>query len=849
VLSGDSASSGGRSSPAEPRPQQTNCPGFRHDDQNGGPSALRARSERPGPPRVSFQGEGTVVLDDAAGKSRPVELHKSAGNWTLMSVFVDNGQLTAVFEEVGRQDGQIAYVGDEGVRLVLGKSLEPTGAKGRAWYLGHAKEEVLPGRPDVLRRQLLEDGRDADPEAVRRCFPPVRRAFWEGIERPHTFVGTPSSADVVPHYYIDVPMVARVPTLVVAPEAVEAIRAEEIWEGLVGGWLPVVRTVYPFGADECWELVVFATPEGATTFLQPTWYRFLRLKGGQVTDVKYIDSHLPSPDQRPAEPAEFYRHLARLHSYWDRQLAGAMKVDVPDAWVADFCRHAIVLERITRRGDHPKYGVVERAYAGEEHDGFPDLLTSTVICNLEWGLFATARSYLDYYFKHFVRTDGTVRYRGPEMGKYGVILACLALYFDYTEDPTLLCEHDQKIKAMTSLLTRRWEDARHLSPSHPAYGMIKGPHEADISFLRDWEDERRLDPSNPAYEVVRGQDSAAEGPSGKGLDATAYDQPYLSNSPEAWRGLRDIALSWQKAGERLGDAEMASRGASLNGRAAALFDDARRGIQRSWLEKDGVVGLPIIAGSSSFYWEAPYRTSPASFDENRVWSELLHSGVATKDTVSRLLDIAGERGGTTLGVFNNRVQVVGFLVAEAVQGLLQHDLVPEALLAFYAHAFHAHTRGTWTAIECVDMDRDRGFHSPYCAPAQMTVPTIAKWLLVFEDPLSREITLGLGAPRAWLADGEGFGVTGAPTRWGPLSYRVSSRLAEGEIDAEVRLPPRPGATVQLRLRCPQGYMPARAVVMPHGTEVDAEADKVRLPAGSGARLTLRVACVRRQDTT
>jgi hypothetical protein len=41
----------------------------------------------------------------------------------------------------------------------------------------------------------------------------------------------------------------------------------------------------------------------------------------------------------------------------------------------DFCRHALALERISRVGDHPRYGVVTREYGGPDHDGFQDSLT------------------------------------------------------------------------------------------------------------------------------------------------------------------------------------------------------------------------------------------------------------------------------------------------------------------------------------------------------------------------------------------------------------------------------------------------------------------------------------------
>jgi hypothetical protein len=752
------------------------------------------------------------------------------GAWTLMSVFEDDGKTIAVFEEVDRVEGRIAFVGEDGVRLEFAKSLEPTAGGGSGWYNGHRKEEVLPaggqvfssmrdgteqwfsGQPDVLGSELLEGGKDPDPGAVRACFPPIRRDYWEGHERPHTFIGTPISADVIPMYYTDhtdAAMVWRVPVTILAPGASEAVAAENLWEGLVGGWLPVVRTVYPIGADTCWEVIAFATPEGATIFMQPAWYRLMKLHDGHVLEVKYVDSYLTYPVESRADPAGFYRSLLGLHRYWHDQLEGGMRIRIPEGWIADFSRHAIALERITRRGDHPKYGVNDRAYGGEEHDGFQDLLTSTVTCNNEWGFFATARAYLDYYFRHFVRGDGSIRYRGPEIGKYGVMLSCVAQYSDYTLDSSLVCEHDHKIRAIVRLLMKRWEDARRVGPGSAVYGMIKGYHEADINFLT---------PS---------------------LNALDYEQPYLANSAQAWRGLRDIARTWQWVGERLGDGEMLRRAAALDTSASDLFADARRGVERSWIEKNGVSGLPIIAGSSKLYWEAPYRSCPESYDENRVWSELLWSGVLPKDTVERIMEIARTRGGTTMGIFNNRYHIVGFLVSEAVHGLLQHDMVPEALLVFYAHAFHAHTRGTWTVRECVDLDRDRGVSTPYCSPAQVTVPTITKWLLLFEDPVDRTITLAQGAPRAWLEDGREFGVEGAPTRWGPVTYSIRSRLTEGRIDGEISLPPRPGAAVRLRLRAPTSHA-LQKVQVTRRTDVTlgVDGDLVSFPAGTSGSVTV-----------
>lgn len=806
------------------------CPGFIH----AGPATGDDAGARPDPPHVTLRGTAVHVTDPETGAERAIEELGRVGAWTLMAVFENRGETTAVFEELGRTDGRIVFVCDDGVRLELGKSLEPTehGDDSR-WYHGHRQDEVLPagahtfdatrdeaahlivGQPDVLRYELLQGGSDPDPEEVAACFPPMRRNVWDGHERPHTFIGTPISADVIPFYYREVAMVWRVPTTIVAPGSDKAMEAENLWEGLVGGWLPVVRTVYPTGTDECWEVVAFAPAEGATAFAQPAWYRYVRLERGVAAEVKYVDSFLPYPHSGSPDPAGFYRSLFSVHDYWEQQLASAMSIRGADSWIDDFSRHAIALERITRRGDHPKYGISDHAYGGEEHDGFPDLLTNSVTCCNEWGLFSSARGYLDYYFTHFVRLDGSLNHRGPEIGKYGALLSCLAQYCDYADDDALLCEHDQKVKAIVDLLVTRWQDARRVPPSDPTYGMIKGRNEADIGFLT---------------------------PTLLEMD---YEQPYLSNSAQAWRGLRDIASSWQRVGGRSRDGEMVERGRALAENAAELFADARHGVESSWLEKDGVRGLPIIAGSSEFYWETTYRSGPESFDENRVWSELLWSGIPEKSTVDEILEIAGARGGSTLDIFTNRYHIVAFLVSEAVHGLLQHDLVPEALLVFYAHAFHAHTRGTWTARECVDLNRDTGYSTPYCIPAQVTIPTIAKWLLVFEDPIERTLTLGQGAARAWLKHGEGFGVERAPTRWGSLNYVVRSRLDEGAIDVDLTLPPRPGARIRVRLRCPDRYVPESVQVLNRDdVAIDVDGDLLTIQEGAVGRVKCEVLCAR-----
>lgn len=129
-------------------------------------------------------------------------------------------------------------------------------------------------------------------------------------------------------------------------------------------------------------------------------------------------------------------------------------------WLTRRSRHAFTREMITRHGVHPKYGIADQDYSGAEHDGFQDVLVSSVLGYLEWGHFDRARAYLDDYLSNFVRPDGTLHYRGPEMGKFGVMLTCIGLHHAYTRDSSLIDVHRQKIDAIADMLLARWHTAR-----------------------------------------------------------------------------------------------------------------------------------------------------------------------------------------------------------------------------------------------------------------------------------------------------------------------------------------------------------------------------------------------------
>ena len=77
-------------------------------------------------------------------------------------------------------------------------------------------------------------------------------------------------------------------------------------------------------------------------------------------------------------------------------------------------------------------------------------------------------------------------------------------------------------------------------------------------------------------------------------------------------------------------------------------------------------------------------------------------------------------------------------------------------------------------------DRDRG-STDYVSAGVVIAPTYLKWALVFEEPNSRTLWLAKALPREWLAAdaGEPVEVSGAPSRYGRVSFTLRARAGGG----------------------------------------------------------------------
>jgi hypothetical protein len=171
------------------------------------------------------------------------------------------------------------------------------------------------------------------------------------------------------------------------------------------------------------------------------------------------------------------------------------------------------------------------------------------------------------------------------------------------------------------------------------------------------------------------------------------------------------------------------------------------------------------------------RPSPQQWS-HRAYTELVHADVLPPDLANLVIDCMRANGTTTIGVVANVGRpnpngraILGFISYGYAQMLLRLDRIEEYLLFLYSHRFHDHTRGSWTAGEVAGIT---GGTALFCIPAQLTIPLLVRWMLVFEDSDADRLYLGKALPRDWVT-GQEIAIDAAPTRWGRVDYRLSAK--------------------------------------------------------------------------
>ena len=744
--------------------------------------------------------------------TQPIAADTLAGMVRIASFSAD-GQDWAVWEDLRSGDGELLLLDAQGQGIRLAKRIEPTYATANPPYLGLSLREIARADADLLAQKLLEGGGDPDEEQVRRAAPPLASDFnprelgsrmaWT------TFVGTIHAGDTMPIFPNGRDRCFRPEH--VFPELSGDEIAKRREEGLLGGWYPAVHKVIPLDKGRWYDLLVFADVNANDPLVVQTWHRTILVEHGKAAKITYGHSYTPYPPRRqPPEPAQFYTALLSFLATWRGAIADMAPVELPRTDWADMARHAFVKELMVRPGGtYPKYGAVDRDYFGPEYDGFQDTFTSSLYANLEWGRFEQAKAVLDNYFTQFVFDDGMINMRGPETAQFGLTLGLLARYLTYTGDVATLRKYRGKIAATAQILAELHDQSLALPPQDRGHGLIHGWSESDACL-------------HP--------------------DPSLWWKPYYNNSAFAVRGWRDIAKVWTSidpGGQALAKS-WESRAEKLQ---QALIKSMRANVRRD-LSPAYISPLPGAQGT--------FREALATHQRNeqgwshRVYCELLQADVLPEDLARLTVDCVRGHGGTVLGVVANFSapndtyrNLLGFITYGYAQELLRQDRIEEYLLFLYSHRHHAHTPGGWVAAEVAGID---GGLPLFCIPAQLTIPLLLRWMLVFERADSNTLHLGRAIPRDWIMSGQKIAISDAPTRWGRVSYALSHDLSNKRITIEGQLPENGPESVEMRVRLARGLRLRQLTSkIPSGTARIASDDTIVISGTPQGSFSLSVA--------
>ena len=388
----------------------------------------------------------------------------------------------------------------------------------------------------------------------------------------------------------------------------------------------------------------------------------------------------------------------------------------------------------------------------------------------------TARLFINNYFSEYVDEKGMVDMRGPETAQYGMTLSLLARYFHYTSDGRLLLKHRAKIEATAKQLSEMHDEGLRLPKDNPAYGLIRGWSESD-SCLSE----------HPAL----------------------YWQAYYANGAFAARGFKDLAAVWKQLGQTQANSTMQALAEQWLKRSKTLQEKTARSVEANIQRDKTPPYIGIFPGTTLTFRESleTERPSPQQWP-HRPYAELLQADILPAKLANLVIDCMRAHGATTIGVVANvwrfgpeGREILGFISYGYAQMLLRLDRIEEFLLFLYAHRYHAHTRGSWTAGEVTGITGDSG---TYCVPAQQTIPLLIRWMLVLEDSDDEILYLAKGLPREWVGSGKLIQIEKAPTRWGKASFSLraspESRSVVGNVElAGTKLP----RELHFKLRLPK----------------------------------------------
>ncbi|HOX58760.1 MAG TPA: hypothetical protein P5205_10920 [Candidatus Paceibacterota bacterium] len=482
-----------------------------------------------------------------------------------------------------------------------------------------------------------------------------------------------------------------------------------------------------------------------------------RLRPGAAVVLAIPTQPLDASLRLVINPATYAEHRQACAETWRKLLARGMNVQTPEPYVNNAWRHLLC----------QNFGLINgnsiRCSAGNQYDKlYVSEGSDAALACLVWGYESDMRRLMVPLFD-FTRKD-------LECHQAGFKLNNLCRYYWQTRD-----------HAAVSDLRPRWEPeaARLANTRTNEYGLCpKGQYCGDISTLVH----------------------------------------SLTVDAKGWRALHDLSAVLAQTGAAA-EAERYRENAARFKRDTLIAIDQSLNRQTTppfvpvALYADEPAHDPITANRIGSYWNIVigYVIGSGIFppgSEEETWIpryQEQHGGLC--------MGMLRAGGGYTFWTSSARTNPL--YGTRYALDTLRRDDPDRALVSFYGMLAQGFTPNTFVSGEGCSLsaaDPDgRFFYCPPNSAANAHFLSLLRNLLVQDwdldvDGEPETLRLLFATSKRWLEDGKTLTVERAPTAFGPVSVRVQSHLARGELIADLDLPARntPKQTF-LRLRVPDGW--------------------------------------------
>jgi len=629
--------------------------------------------------------------------------------------------------------------------------------------------------PDTVAAKLLVGSADPTFDRVASFFPPFRfpREVVGVPEHPHDigvdYLGRLQFADEIGDYgRVDTERIRAVWLEIGDPPAIPASEAQPLTRRLLDGYLPIViLTAERDGLT--YEQTVFGWSEGFSPDRDLSAFVRLRVratKGALPKDTQLVVApektrtlfplHLAkdgavelalcipfaSPTSAVEIPAkDFDKILSQTARFWRGLLSKATCFTVPSSRVNDAYRAWLAYSLLN----------VDKVNGYcEPHDGagFYELIygySAALYCMAldHYGLHDRAARYLATLL-HFQRPDGMYD-QNSGLIDLGALALALVEHYRCTGDKAWLRSVAARLVSACDWIQKSRADA-------PKEGVTRG--------LIKWRP--YCDYATPTFNY--------------------WGNTYCCTGMEA-------------AASALEAIGMTADAARIRQEAAAYRADILASMKAVVVSRDGFTLLPIEPDTQRLLKDSNYKGT--DYYGLTASSLLENDFLDPNDERARWVTNALERDGLISGICRwmagtDHAYTYGYL-----RNQLRRGEARKVLLGFYGMLAHGMTRDTYSGVEVHTIETGVNMQTlPHLYSCTQQLETLRMILLREEGDTLR---IGDAIPRAWLANGQQVEARSTATRFGDVSFAITSHVKRGQIEVRLTPPTRSWRTVADRV--------------------------------------------------